>query len=91
MTGNTPLLSDSIPVRVLLAAIHDAFHNRWSYGCRTVTKLGEQEILDHLARRGLVPNGLGRLSIAALSRDNLIPQTSFGRCASTPGCATSPT
>ena len=75
MTANTPTPRHSIPVHVLLVAIHEAFHDRWSYGCMTVTKLGEQEILDHLARRGLVPIGLGRLSIAALSRDNLIPHT----------------
>ncbi len=73
MTTNTPALSDSIPVCVLLAAIHDAFHGADACHCMTVTKLGEQEILDHLARRGLVPSGLGQVSIAALSRDNLIP------------------
>ncbi len=63
----------TITVRDLCAVIDEAFHGADACHCQTVAKLGEQEILDHLARRGLVPIGIGRLSIAGLVRDGLFP------------------
>ena len=48
------MTSELVPARDVVAAIHGAFHGAQSCHCHTVAKLGEDDILLHLARERLV-------------------------------------